>query len=379
MGGQGYTPVKETTSVQVEPGVYDLERDALPISIMEMAVERGAEHITLFVNSPPAYMTLSGQTNGTEDGSSNLNPAYTEEFVDYVVDITELLVEKGLPIDYVSPINEPQILWGSKSTYSQEGCHYDPELGLDVLKRVARELQAREIPVKVSFPETASWVGKDWTYDMVDAVAADAELAGFVDHFSGHSYGTDAAMKKSLRQYIAQKGLDLPIRQTEWCSDKQAGSGAVELSRVIHEDLTSLNAVSWDFWVAMMTDAWSLIQVQGGRAIEVSTRLYALGNYSKFITGYTRVDCLTVNEGDSENIFASAYISPDGKQTAVIVTNAALSNQTFSFKGDAWQGRTAKMYLTSVSEDLEYQGDISTDYGVELPFQSVATFVFDNP
>ena len=106
---------------------------------MKEAAKRGAS-IELFANRPPARLTKSGYTSGEETGKSNLPPENEEQFAKYLVDITELFVKEGIPVTYLSPINEPQWDWKSR----QEGCHYEPEQVISLSRKVALELHEKE-------------------------------------------------------------------------------------------------------------------------------------------------------------------------------------------------------------------------------------------
>lgn len=175
-----------TKCVEVEPGVYDLERDGVALSILRKAVATGATTVTAFANSPPARMTKSGMTGGNTDGTSNLDPAYIEEFATYLVDIVELLRAEGIPVEYLSPINEPQWDWGRVETdeegvitkqASQEGCHYEPNEVVTVGRAVLQELLDRQSPVKLSLAESAQWDHPTHSYALYPLIVSDPLLA----------------------------------------------------------------------------------------------------------------------------------------------------------------------------------------------------------
>ena len=53
---------------------------------------------------------------------------------------TKYFIEKGVPVKYISPINEPQWSWGG-DWVGQEGCHYEPEQALAVFKVFAQKIK----------------------------------------------------------------------------------------------------------------------------------------------------------------------------------------------------------------------------------------------
>ncbi len=367
------TEIKSTCSLEVgqASGRYSLSNDASAVTVMNMAIERGAEYITLFINSPPAYMTYSGYTCGNTDGSSNLRTECYEAFVAYTVDIVELFLSEGYNVKYVSPINEPSWTWGDPTRVWQEGCFYTVEDIFKIDLMVARELERRGIDtVKVSFPETAAWTAEHYTTTIVDMLKSSPDIIEYIDHFACHSYATSARQKEDFRRQWEQAGLSsIPLHQTEWCSEKTGIEGVIELSRVIHEDLTILECEAWEFWVNMMVDQYSFIIVNDN-GYSVNQRMWAMGNYSKFITGATRVE---LSLDTDEDIFASAYINEEKREIYVVATNA--SSSAASVELSDFDGLEITAWETSATHNLERVGFVDAAFAYELPAMSVTTFV----
>lgn len=105
-------------------GVYDFDRDKNAVYMMEQSVRDGADEVILFVNSPIERLTENGKTHcdSSKVLQSNLKPKNYAAFAKYALDVTEHFVKKGLPIKYLSPVNEPIWVWLG----GQEGCHYSP-------------------------------------------------------------------------------------------------------------------------------------------------------------------------------------------------------------------------------------------------------------
>ena len=68
--------------------------------------------------------------------------------------MTKAYLEAGIPVRYISPINEPQWQWNDGW---QEGCHYAPEEALRLTRLVVAELNRRRLPVKISVNESAEY------------------------------------------------------------------------------------------------------------------------------------------------------------------------------------------------------------------------------
>ena len=117
---------RRAETFEVGQGKYDWSRDANAIWVLKAAQQAGVEYFVAFANSPPARMTLSGRTNADADHHSNLPLAMYPQFAQYLVDVVEHLQDdEGIPIGWLSPINEPQWDWLMQN--GQEGCHFEPD------------------------------------------------------------------------------------------------------------------------------------------------------------------------------------------------------------------------------------------------------------
>ncbi len=364
--------LKTVPSLEKQDGSreYDLKRDAGSIAVLDMAIARGADHITLFVNSPPAYMTKSSFTSGNKTGTSNLKPEYYSAFAVYCADIVEVFQKKGYTIEYISPINEPSGDWGKSGNW-QEGCHYEPDEVVKVDLLVAKELLKRGITdVKVSFPEGSQWNAVGYADALAKALAENPELKGYIDHFGCHSYNVDASGKATFYRLWRSLGLtDVPLHQTEFCSNVTGIDGALELARVIYEDFTILNCESWEFWVSMMTDEYSFIEVHNG-SYEVSKRMWAMGNYSKFIIGSERIQA---SYGVTD-VKVSAYRNDEKSQTYLVFVNTGRAPSNILLPAQ-YKGCHVEVFETSQRHDLDDLGRMDPSLGYSLSPHSVTTFV----
>jgi O-glycosyl hydrolase len=374
-------PIKQTQCVEVSPGVYDLTRDRGGIFLLDEVIKLGISQVTLFMNSPPGRMTVTGLTNGHPEGKTNLKPEYFEEYADYCAGVTKAFVDAGYPITYVSPINEPQ--WGWERG-EQEGTYFAVDEVLKIDRMVIKKIAALGLDVKVSVPESATWGDDVYTLGFIKTVYNDPEILNAIDHFSSHSYGVDVGKKESLAFALSKVNeRNIPLHQTEWCPpgedlpDGELGIGTgMILSKILHEDLTVLNCELWEYWTGLERDtSWpgGLVYIRSWKGpVEPGKQMYVLGNYAKFITGSTRIG-LSVDE--NQYIYASAWLGADGKKITVVAANSGRIKQNISF--DGLDGRTGKVYETSKRTSLDCIGDIDASFGYGLPAMSVTTFVFE--
>lgn len=369
-------------------GTVSLQNDANSYAVLQkVAAVDGVEDITIFMNSPPSSMTVSGKTYAGGSALSNLREDCYDAYAAYVIDVVEACLLDGIDVKYVSPINEPQHAWNE---IRQEGCHFEPEEAIEICRLVIAELNSRreENPalenVKVSMPESAKWSDYSYVNVLYKAMVRDPGIAPSIDHFAAHSYGTDAGQKKGIARFFAS--LDepaLPLHQTEWGNSESAPSlgmrTAVELGRCIYEDLTILDVESWSWWLGVSKYNYSdgLIYVTDNptdNSYQLSKRFWALGNYSKFIKGQTRVELR--EERMPAETYASAYVSEDGDSITYVVGNEGTQAAVFTFAGLP-AGAKAEVYQTSSGRSCdEMRGTMLAANGYELPARSLTTFVF---
>jgi O-glycosyl hydrolase len=242
---------RRAETFEVAPGQYDWTRDANAMWFLRAAKERGVENYVAFVNSPPARMTVSGLTTGEKDGKSNLAPEMYADFAQYLVDVVRhLRDEEGIPVDWISPINEPQWNWSYKN--GQEGCHYGPNEVLELTRVLLKSLKENNLDVQLSMFESGEWKSSD-TY--IDVLSKDPEVWAALPHLSIHSYWSTRADKERFMKYFEKNHTGKTLWMSEWTemqSGRDAGmESALVMAATLHDDLTITNVSSWQYWIAV--------------------------------------------------------------------------------------------------------------------------------
>ena len=301
--------------------VYDFTRDANARRVLDKAIEYGAKEVVLFCNSPHYSMTVSGHASGGfEKKQSNLPPENYDKFVDYLLTIADWFVSEGYPVTYISPINEPQWDWGGEWV-GQEGCHYEPEEVAVLMGKFATEMQKRNTSYKLSGMETGqlSWDYNDYLFKYFENEAVNA----YCDTFAGHSYWLDGNKneKTNFGNTFKEKYPDKVFEMSEWCElpltiDSKTIDSGLHMANVIIEDLTLLNAVSWQSWTAFNGDG--VLYEEDGE-IKKFNRYYAFKQFTSFIEpGMTRVEVYD-NIGEDENLQEVAFA--DEEKTVLVIVN----------------------------------------------------------
>lgn len=325
VGGGGVNnstdPWRRAETFETAPGQYDWNRDANAVSVMKKAVAAGVDDVMFFANTPPGRMTVSGKTTGEDDGGPNLRPEMQGDFARYLADIAQHFQSQGIPVKYISPINEPQ--WNWKESNGQEGCHYEPDQVVSMAQALAKELRARKSDIRPSLIDSGKWNDEKYTVDLYKRLGQDPIVGPLMDHYAVHSYWSADDDKKTTMSLLQAAGVQLPLWQTEWCqmeSGRDLGmDAALTLAMTVHEDMTIADCSAWIAWLAVSCYDYKdgLVYVDlGNRDVMDSKRMWALGNYSRFVReGYRRVEL----SGAPYGLPTSAYLSPDG-QTAVLVS-----------------------------------------------------------
>lgn len=370
-----------------EDGTYNIRRCEGTWAVIQEAMRLGTiTDLTLFMNSPPSTMTKNGKTNADKSGIekvylSNLREDCYEQYAEYVADVTELYIEAGVPVKYVSPINEPQWEWSG----GQEGCHYSPAECIRIMKAAVRALENRKAKnpllknVKLSLPETAVWWQKDYVHEFYEILSGDPALAPYIDHFCAHSYGTTRQQKIEFAETVKNCGSRLALHQTEFGSLHPIHDismfTALELACVLHEDFNILHTDSWTWWLGVgsmtYTDGLILYDAAHDKA-EFPKRYYVMKQHSRFLKNHTPVDVEA--DGLPDTFYAGAYLSEDGAELVWELTN--FSYQPLTLKMEGLDGRTAAVWETSDAHSADRILDFCADDVLEIGPNSVTTLVF---
>jgi len=380
----GITDVwRRAESFETEPGVYDWTKDENAVWFLTKAKDMGVSELVFFCNSPPVRLTKNGKAYGdAADGksTSNLPEENYEAFANYVLDITEHFISEGYPIKYVSPVNEPQWEW----TGGQEGCHYEPDEMVKFLNVFLDAMEARNIEgLELSAPELGEWGNTSYPY--YEAILKDERLSGYLKSLDIHSYWSDTSAKNSFRKWIAEKtSKEFSLKTSEWCEMKNgmdlSMDSALNLAAEIHTDLTALNVTSWQYWIAASCYSYrdGLIYVNTpGQGMTVAKRLWAMGNFSRFIRpGYVRVEC----SSDSPDMQLSAYKGNDenGSERLVLVLINQKNNEYKILAKDFGKWSNGSVYVTDEKHELEKTEEITANTEeIVLPPKSVVTILLN--
>ena len=376
--GKGSYPneIRRASDFLAPDGSYDWNRDAEAIWCMKEAVRNGADEVILFANSPPERWTTTGMAKGRIIFRANLLRKNELNFTNYVLDVTEHFLSQGIPVKFISPINEPFGPWIERLA-GQEGCHYHPRGVRRLLRLFAQEMDKRPALNGVLLSGAENNDLRIMNKSYTRAIMSDPVVRKRLDGIDVHGYILKPLrflksphVKRRFRRYMDKKYPGEPIRMTEW-TEMRGGRdysmrSALVLANEVFEDLSITNVVSWQKWIAVSEVDFcdGLIYVDKDKqTFDIPKRYYAFGNFTKFVPrGAVRIGM----DGVLKNLQALAFACDT--HTAVILINH--TDQAIPLSLGTGQ---AKLYETSEEKNLA-QSDITLDSFV-IEAKSVNTIV----
>lgn len=363
-------PWRKGESFEIAPKQYDWTKDGNAQYMLKKAVEYGINDIYFFVNSPLERLTKNGRAYGEEDGQfSNFEEQNYQAFFDYLFDVTEHFLEEGIPVKYLSPLNEPQWDW----TGGQEGSHFTPDEMVAFAKAIyeAKQTRPQLAKTELSVPELGEWANT--SYDYYDAMINDATFMSYYPTWDIHSYWSSAFQKEDAKAYFEKHQLTIDLKMSEWTEMVNGKDvtmdSALNLATQIYEDLTILDVLDWQYWIAVSSYDYrdGLIYVDtDSKEIELTKRLWAMGNFSKFIRPKAqRIEVST----ETSDLKVVGFVNQDDSTYLVVINDQMASAQLILPEG--YQAKEA--FVTSADSDLKKIFKNEKKQQVEIPNQSVVT------
>jgi glucuronoarabinoxylan endo-1,4-beta-xylanase len=314
------------------------------------------------------------KTNHLPNFGGEVPPANYRDYAEYLADfIRYYKVAHGVTIDVISLQNEPdvKVYWeSSRLTGAQLR---------DFLKVVGPVFRDKRITTRIMIPEGSTW---DEAWIRAEPSLRDDEARGLIGILASHAYGDYDLVDRGrgmLARAAEQYGLPLWMSETSIIGppDDPSIFAGLRVAHTVYRDLVEGKASAWIYCFVIFTSKFPgsmgvLSPAKNGNLI-VPKRFWTIANYSHFVRpGWRRIDL----EGLA---FAnSAFVSPDGRQFAIIALNATVNARPVTYDFGNFALGNVKAYCTSKDLDLAEVEAPATD-GTRLnaklaPF-SVTTFV----
>ena len=407
--------------LQNPDGTYNWNKQQGQQWFMNAAKLRGVKYLLGFAASPPIYMTINAKAYGTGSPQFNLSPSRFQNYADFLVQVCKHFQGTGTPLDYISPVNEPQWNWGASN--NQEGTAASNTDIANLVKILGPDLQTNGVNTHVVTGEAGqvTFLNTPTSDNRGDQInqwfnSSDSNYIGStpnVDNtISYHSYFTTCPDNTLVqdRQAVHTSAVNtnpsLQLWMTEFgvlgdiCGSlngypRNTGIDyGLYVAKVIHNDLAIANSSSWQWWLGInpynYSDGLVYINAPSGAMdpemsktdglVSDSKQLWCMGNYSRFVRpGMIRVDAVLNNQTDpvyaAGDIMVSAYIDPIGKTLVVVIVNTQANSSVLSLGGLGGSanltGSNFTAYVTSSSRNLQKSSMAANN--IQLDPRSVTT------
>ena len=307
---------------------------------------------------------------------------YADLLADYVKGFEKNI---GHPLSILSIQNEPNY----KVTY--ESAYWNGTDLRDFLKVVEQRFPKKGVSfgkggIGIMMPEFENF-GIVYS-SMIKPSIDDPASEKIISHIALHQYNGayDSSMLAGSKEFPEIIATGKRFWQTEVSGtgpNLPAGTGidnALYYARMIHFDMTLAQTNGFLFWWLWTANSepknfpGALIYVEDGDTVYTSLRLYAMGQYSRFIRpGWKRIDCVT---SPLNMVYASTYRNPNTKEIAIVIISERSSAASVSLNLPDAEFDKLNIWRTSANEKLKSIGTqrvSRNSANVNLPPKSVTT------
>lgn len=396
-------------------GTYDFSKQAGQRWFMKAAKERGVNNFLFFTNSAPYFMTRSGATVSTDRNYINLQEDKFDDFARFLVNCTKHFRGLGYDVNYISPINEPNVEWHTNAF--QEGSFATKSDIYRLVAELDKVIEEEQVETKILIPELGELkylFEVDSAANMPDDIIhsmfyknGEYSVLGFKNLFNcvaAHDYWTAyppkllVDIRTDLRKALEQNGHQTKFWASEYCILEKNKEITMEpspiksinlglyVARIIHSDLALANASAWQWWTALsmgedvpiqllpMKDS-STESIKYDGIISPTKMFWTTANYSFFIRpGMKRIDVKPTHIVSDLEAATSLMVSSytDNKEIITVIINYTDKEELLDLKCE--KAKTGKLYVTSIDKNLEYVGEHALKK-LSIPARSVVTVV----
>lgn len=293
----------------------------------------------------------------------------------------------GAPLSILSVQNEPNWKTDYESTY-WSGTDLRDFLVVMEQRFPRKGVRLGEGGLGVMIPEFENF-GVNYNEMIkpsIDAPAAEKILTHIALHqYNGAFDSTDRAGAKAFPEITA---TEKKFWQTEVSgsvnnipTEKTGINNALYYARMIHYDFTLTQMNAFLYWWLWNNDSressfpGALVNIEDGETIVAAKRLYAMGQFSRFIRpGWRRIESDT---SPKYGIYSSAYRNPDSNEIAIVLINDRTSAYTVELDLTGAEFEELNYWRTSEKENLMSLGRQRTSANkttVTLPPKSITTY-----
>ncbi|MDR2942513.1 MAG: hypothetical protein LBV17_07985 [Treponema sp.] len=307
---------------------------------------------------------------------------YADLLADYALNFE---AKMGAPLAILSIQNEPNYKVDYESAY-WNGANLRDFLNIVAQRFPKKGVTLGKNGLGIMMPEFENF---DINYSEMIKPSIDSQASNsIITHIALHQYNgaydpTDKAGAKAFPDIIATGKRFWQTEVSGSGGQLPPGTGidnALFYARMIHYDFTfsETNAfLYWWLWKNQDRDRnfpGGLINVLDGETIVTSKRLYAIGQFSRFIRpGWFRIESDT---SPKYGIYSSAYRNPKTNEIAIVLVNDRNAENILSLDLSGAEFSDISAWRTSANEELKKLGKQKTQsntMNIKLPPKSITT------
>lgn len=374
---------------------YNWSEDSNQRTVLLGAIKRGSNVLEAFSNSPPAWMTVSGDVGGSRlSYEDNLAPKNFQNFADYLADTLQMYRDKyNVTFDTLDPFNEPVEGQWIKGSRDQEGCNFGKASISQFIPVMYSAMKKRKLSTKLAVVDSTTYnsprlfksLGKKPKSRIYRINVHSYELR------KSHSNLKLLLAHRSSMYFLGIKlGKSIAVSEGgPWGMRGSEVEVALQIAKSIMIDINVLRTVSWAYWQAVEEGGkapfWGLIHSNRSTLAEPFTfslkkQYFVMMQFSRFIPENSII--LKVHPSCSYGLVAS--FNPSESHLVIIVANYLLVSQRLQFlvNFSTISGESSNLvkFRTSEKENFKHLGQEL----VEMPYngkisllpQSIMTLVF---
>ena len=252
---------------------------------------------------------------GQGSNGGAINPAYYEEYADFLERYRKTMEQKGCPIDMISIQNESDYTPTGddhvKATY--ESCIYSPKEMAAMVKAARKAVDPK---CKIMGPECFGWDQHKYNNTLVNM----KDAVDNIDVWGNHLYGTNdwsfvknVTNKTGKHMWMTEFLIDYP-------KSGYTGQFSTEHDMVKSIEQAIASGYSAYVYYNMLDDFFAVNH--GGSDTELWKRAYVFGHYAKHATGKTRV-LSTLTDDDKMLVGGSSFLSTTGDTLTLFLLNTS--------------------------------------------------------
>ncbi|KAI0538505.1 glycoside hydrolase family 30 protein [Xylaria digitata] len=302
--------------------------------------------------SAPGYMkTNNNENNGGTlcgvPGASCSSGDWRQAYADYLAQYVKYYGEAGVPVTRIGFLNEPEFSPGY-------GMNSNGAQAADFIKVLYATLQAANLTSQVGIGccESEGWGNQVNMLNAIKSANAESMLAMVTSHT--YTGGSNSPMNTQKPVWLSEQ-CDLNGGwTTAWYSYGGAGEGYTWANN-IYNAVTATQVSGYLYWEGVQwpspntNEKMIKVDQQSPYNIEVSKRLWAFANWSRFV----RPGAVRVASSGGSGVKSAAFKNVDGSIAVVVIsTGASASNISIKVSGAAAGAITqATAWVTDGSRD----------------------------